>query len=107
MAQVVGPGVRLWLYRPYQRDSVIYADAEDVKERYGVLPEQMPDLKALKGDVSDNIAGVPGVGDKTAVRLVSEFGSIENMYEHIEDVTPPKLREKLKEQIPKDLYRGS
>src|SRR3990172_5888554 len=96
IAQLVRPGVRLWMYRPYQRDSVVYESAEDVKKRYGVLPEQMPDLKALKGDVSDNIAGVPGVGDKTAARLIEEFGSIEKLYERIEDVNPPKLRETLK-----------
>ncbi|KKL73048.1 hypothetical protein LCGC14_2078790 [marine sediment metagenome] len=63
IAQLVRPGVRLWMYRPYQRDSVVYETAEQIKERYGVLPEQIPDLKALKGDASDNIAGVPGVGD--------------------------------------------
>ena len=92
IAQLVRPGVRLWMYRPYQRDSVVYESAEDVKGRYGVLPEQMPDLKALKGDVSDNIAGVPGVGDKTAARLVEEFGSVEGLYERIDEVTPPKLQ---------------
>jgi DNA polymerase-1 len=97
IAQLVRPGVRLWMYRPYQRDSVIYASAEEIKERYGVLPEQIPDLKALKGDSSDNIAGVPGVGDKTAVRLVGQFDSVESLYERIDEVTPPKLREKLSE----------
>ncbi len=97
IAQLVRPGVRLWMYRPYQRDSVVYESAEDVRKRYGVLPEQMPDLKALKGDVSDNIAGVPGVGDKTAARLVEEFGSIEKLYDRIEEVAPPRLRDTLKE----------
>ena len=97
IAQLVRPGVRLWMYRPYQRDSVIYETAEQIKERYGVLPEQIPDLKALKGDTSDNIAGVPGVGDKTAVRLLDQFGTVEELYERIDEVTPPKLQEKLKE----------
>jgi DNA polymerase-1 len=97
IAQLVRPGVRLWMYRPYQRDSVVYETAEEIKERYGVLPEQIPDLKALKGDASDNIAGVPGVGNKTAVRLLDQFGAVEELYERIDEVTPPKLQEKLKE----------
>jgi DNA polymerase-1 len=97
IAQLVRPGVRLWMYRPYQRDSVVYETAEQVKGKYGVLPEQVPDLKALKGDVSDNIPGVPGVGDKTAARLIDEFGSVENLYERIDEVTPPKLQQALRE----------
>ena len=97
IAQLVRPGVRLWMYRPYQHDSVIYETAEQIKERYGVLPEQIPDLKALKGDASDNIAGVPGVGDKTAVRLLDQFSTVEELYERIDEVTPPKLQEKLKQ----------
>ena len=97
IAQLVRPGVRLWMYRPYQRDSVVYASAEEVKARYGALPDQMPDLKALKGDVSDNIPGVPGVGDKTAARLIEQFGSVENLYEHVDEVTPPKLQQALRE----------
>jgi DNA polymerase-1 len=97
IAQLVRPGVRLWLYRPYQRDFVVYATPEDVQRRYGVLPQQLPDLKALKGDASDNIPGVPGVGEKTAVRLVQQFGSIEALYEHLDQVEPPKLREALRQ----------
>ena len=56
----------------------------------------MPDFKGLKGDTSDNIPGVPGIGDKTAMKLIEQFGSIENLYEHIDDVTPEKLRENLR-----------
>jgi len=97
IAQLVRPGVHLWLYRPYQRDSVVYATPEDVQRRYGVLPHQMPDLKALKGDPTDNIPGVPGVGEKTAVRLIQQFGSIEAIYENLEQVEPPKLREALRQ----------
>ena len=97
IAQLVRPGVRLWMYRPYQRDSVVYETAEQVKGKYGVLPEQVPDLKALKGDVSDNIPGVPGVGDKTAARLIEQFGTVENLYDHVDEVTPPKLQQALRE----------
>jgi DNA polymerase-1 len=92
IAQLVGDGVKLWMYRPYQRDSVIFVTPEDVLERYGVLPPQMADLKALKGDTSDNIPGVPGVGDKTAAKLVAQFGSVEAMLDRIDEVTPEKLQ---------------
>jgi len=92
IAQLVAPAVHLWMYRPYQRDSVIYKGPEDVLERYGVRPEQMADLKALKGDTSDNIPGIPGVGDKTAIRLVQEFGSVEAMLDRVDEVQPAKLQ---------------
>src|SRR5450756_2928638 len=82
----------MWMYRPYQRDSIIFQDAADVKERYGALPSQIADLKAFKGDTSDNIPGIPGVGDKTAIKLVDQFGSAENLLEHVGDVTPAKLQ---------------
>jgi len=97
IAQLVTERVHLWMYRPYQRDSVIYMTPEDVRERYGVLPEQMPDLKALKGDVSDNIPGLPGVGDKTAVKLIQEFGSVEGIIEHVDEVQPAKLQGLIRE----------
>jgi len=97
IAQLVAPHVRLWLYRPYQRDFVIYATPEDVKQRYGVWPHQIPDLKALKGDPTDNIPGVPGVGEKTAVRLIQQFGSVEGIYERLKEVEPDKLRDALRQ----------
>lgn len=92
IAQLVRDGVHMWMYRPYQRDSVIFKDAADVKERYGVLPAQMTDLKALKGDTSDNIPGIPGVGDKTAIKLVDEWRTVENMIEHVAEVKPAKVQ---------------
>jgi DNA polymerase-1 len=92
IAQLVRKGVHLWMYRPYQRDSVIYLTGQDVLERYGVLPEQMADLKALKGDTSDNIPGVPGVGEKTAVKLVQRFGTVEAMLDNVDAVEPAKLQ---------------
>jgi len=94
--QLVQPHVGVYMFRPYQRDTVMYATDEDVKARYGVLPVQVPDLKALKGDTSDNIAGVPGVGDKTAVKLLNQFPHLETIYEYLWQVTPPKLQEALR-----------
>jgi len=95
VVQLVRDGVKVFMMRPFQRDVVVYDD-EGARERYGVEPEQMPDLKGLKGDTSDNIPGVPGIGDKTAVKLIQQFGSIENLYEHLDEVTPEKLRENLR-----------
>ncbi|HUS83190.1 MAG TPA: DNA polymerase I [Dehalococcoidia bacterium] len=95
MLQLVGPHVRLFMLRPYQRDTVIY-DEEAVRERYGFEPHQMADFKGLKGDVSDNIPGVPGVGEKTAVKLIQQFGSLEGVYEHLDEVEPEKLRDLLR-----------
>lgn len=75
-------------------DTVIY-DEQAVVDRYGITPAQMADYKALKGDPSDNIPGVPGVGEKTATKLIQQFGSIENIYDHLDDVADVKLRAKL------------
>ena len=92
--QLVSPWVRVALHYSIQ-DRKVYDEAE-IRVRYGGLePSQQPDVKALKGDSSDNIPGVPGIGDKTAVKLVVEHGSIEGLYEHIEKVTPPRIREAL------------
>lgn len=96
IAQLVQPGVHLFMFRPYQRDTVIYEDPAAVHERYGVWPEQMTDLKGLKGDASDNIPGVPGVGDKTAVKLLQQYGGVEGVLEHIDEVEPERLREALR-----------
>ncbi|MFY9140555.1 MAG: DNA polymerase I [Thermacetogeniaceae bacterium] len=67
-----------------------------VKEKYGVLPSQIPDLKGLKGDQSDNIPGVPGIGTKTAVKLLNQFPTIEECYSNL-DQLPAKVASRLKE----------
>ena len=71
-------------------------DAEMVKGKFGVGPEHVADYKALVGDTSDNIPGVPGIGEKTAVKLITEFGGIDTIYQHVENVTPPRIKEILK-----------
>lgn len=68
-----------------------------VKEKYGLTPEQIIDMKGLMGDTSDNIPGVPGVGEKTAIKLLTEFTSLENVLESIDKVSGKKLKEKLEE----------
>ncbi len=70
---------------------------EDVEKKFGVQPRQMIDLLALMGDSSDNVPGVPGVGPKTAARLLQQFGTMENLYEHLDEIQKPKLRTSLEE----------
>ncbi len=71
--------------------------AADVKERYQVTPEEFIDLKALMGDASDNIPGVPSIGEKTATKIITQYHSIENAYEHVDEVKPPRASKALKE----------
>jgi DNA polymerase-1 len=75
-------------------ETVIY-DAAAVKARYGVTPEQFADYKALTGDKSDNIPGVAGVGPVSASKLISEYGSLENLLNHLQDLKPSKMKENL------------
>ncbi|HET7656763.1 MAG TPA: DNA polymerase I [Bacillales bacterium] len=72
-------------------------DLDMVKERYGFTPEKITDMKGLMGDKSDNIPGVPGVGEKTALKLLHEFGSLETILDSIDEVSGTKLKEKLEE----------
>ncbi len=68
-----------------------------VVETYGVTPIEFIDMKALMGDASDNIPGVPGIGEKTAGAIISKYHSIENAYEHVDELTPNKAKNNLKE----------
>ena len=70
--------------------------AADVKEAYQVNPPQIIELKALMGDASDNIPGVPGIGEKTATNLIVAYGSIENAYAHVEEIKPNRAKEALR-----------
>ena len=75
---------------------VDYYTPEFIAEKYqGLVPKQIIDMKGLMGDTSDNIPGVAGVGEKTAIKLLNQFESVEGVYEHIEEVTAKKLKEKL------------
>lgn len=71
--------------------------SEDVKNRYQVTPLEFIDLKALMGDTSDNIPGVPSIGEKTATKIITEYHSIENAYAHVEELKPPRASKTLKE----------
>ncbi|MDD5700671.1 MAG: DNA polymerase I [Dehalococcoidales bacterium] len=98
--QLVSPRVKVYYPRPGGSfsDAVLY-DEDAVRQRYGVPPSQIADLKALKGDPSDNIPGVPGVGEKTALKLMQQFGSVEDMLDNIDRIEPAKLRDKIKENV--------
>ena len=71
--------------------------AADVKEKYQVTPKEFIDVKALMGDTSDNIPGVPNIGEKTATKIIVEYGSIENAYEHASELKPPRASKNLVE----------
>jgi DNA polymerase I len=93
--QLVNDRIKLLTTRMGVAATVIYDDAK-VMERYGLRPDQMLDYKALKGDTSDNIPGVPGVGEKTAIALLQQFGSLDGIYQRLDEVKG-KLRERLAE----------
>ena len=94
--QLVGDGVSVIMTRRGISDVIRY-DAPTVIERYGVAPEKWIDFVALKGETSDNLPGVPGVGDKTAAQLFNKYGDIEQVIAHADELTP-KLREAIKKQ---------
>ncbi len=71
--------------------------ARDVISRYGVTPTEFIDLKALMGDTSDNIPGVPSIGEKTAAAIIEKYGSVENAFEHADELKPPRAAKMLKE----------
>ncbi|AGN37482.1 DNA polymerase I [Bacillus paralicheniformis] len=76
---------------------VEYYTPEHVREKYGLTPEQIIDMKGLMGDSSDNIPGVPGVGEKTAIKLLKQFHTVEELLSSIDEVSGKKLKEKLEE----------
>ncbi len=96
MLQAVLPRVKILAPRRSFTDTVLYGE-EAVEQKYGIKPEQLADLKALAGDVSDNIPGVPGVGDKTGTRLLRQYGSLRGIYNHLEQITPAKLQTLLRQ----------
>ncbi len=93
LLQLVGPRVKLLTSRRGISDTVLY-DVAGVADKYGIEPRQVPDFKALRGDTSDNIPGVPGIGDKTAQKLLEEHGTIEALYENLNRL-PDKQRDLL------------
>jgi DNA polymerase I len=93
--QLVGDHLKVLYTRRGISDTVL-ADAGYVEDRYGIRPDQYLDYAALRGDTSDNLPGVPGVGEKTASRLIAEYGDLEGIYQHLDDHSP-RLRANLEE----------
>ena len=86
MLQIVDDNTRMYrLLKGFSKLEEM--DVPAVEEKYGIKKNQFLDLKALKGDTSDNIPGVPGVGEKTAVKLLNEYGTLDGIYEHIDKIT--------------------
>lgn len=77
-------------------DTVVY-DPQAVEDRFGIKPEQMADFKGLKGDPSDNIPGVPGIGDKTAAALLAQYGTVENLLDHMDELREGRAKKALQE----------
>lgn len=100
LLQLVDKNTKVYALRRGVKDAVLY-DEEKVLKRYGLLPSLLPDYKALVGDASDNIAGVPGIGPKTATKLLQEFGTLENLYDKIQTLNDKYC----KVQIPNNLKK--
>lgn len=92
--QLLDEGITI-LYTKKGISEVERVTVDWVREKYGLAPAQLIDVKALTGDQSDNVPGIPGIGEKTAVRLVREFGSLENLLGCLEEVKSPRERELL------------
>ncbi|TMC73274.1 MAG: DNA polymerase I [Chloroflexi bacterium] len=93
--QLVSESVEALVPRRGITDTFVYGP-DQVRQRYGFEPPQLIDFKALRGDTSDNIPGVPGVGDKTAAKLVQDFGTIEALLERVEELPEGRLKTSLK-----------
>src|SRR5215218_10320067 len=92
--QLVKDGVRIMTTSRGITDTKVY-DRQGVIDRYGIPPELVPDFIGLKGDTSDNIPGVPGIGGKTAAQLLAQYGSLEEVLAHVDEIGGAKRRENL------------
>ncbi|MGL4426181.1 MAG: DNA polymerase I [Alphaproteobacteria bacterium] len=92
LMQLIGPHVRL--YDPLKNRAI---EEAQVIEKFGVPPAQVVDVQALIGDKSDHVPGVPGIGVKTAAELIQRFGTLENLYQHLEEIPQPRRRKMLEE----------
>ena len=86
MLQLVSPNTKLMVSLRGGIANTVSYDLAKIEERWGLRPDQMLDYKALKGDSTDNIPGIPGVGEKTASKLVATWGTLDDLYEHLDEV---------------------
>ncbi|MEK6650990.1 MAG: 5'-3' exonuclease H3TH domain-containing protein, partial [Bacteroidota bacterium] len=92
--QLVSPHISL--YRPGKQGGDLETVGHDgVREKFGVTPDKVIEVLALTGDSSDNIPGVPGIGEKTAIPLIQKYGTLERLYQHVEEIPQKGVRSKL------------
>lgn len=96
--QLVSDKVKVIYTKKGVSDFELY-DTDKIEDKYGLTPERLIDLKGLMGDKSDNIPGVPGVGEKTAIKLLIEYGTMEEVLNNIDDMKPGKLKDRLKDNV--------
>ena len=94
--QLIGPRVRVLTSRRQFGDTIVY-DQAGIRERYGLEPRQLVDYKALVGDTSDNVPGVRGIGEKTATTLLQQYGSVEAIYDHLDEISSSRFRAALEQ----------
>src|SRR5256885_705123 len=86
LLQLVNPHVKVLTSKRGISDTILYDEAKVIEKYGGLRPDQLPEFKAIRGDVTDNIPGVAGIGDKGAQKLLLEFGTVENLYENLDKV---------------------
>src|SRR6266571_7719060 len=103
LLQLVNPHVKVLTSRRGITDTILYDEAKVTEKYNGLRPDQLPDFKAIRGDTTDNIPGVAGIGDKGASKLLLEFASVESLYEHLDSEKIPRkqrdLLEPLRDQV--------
>ncbi len=92
MLQLVSENTKLMVSLRGGIANTVAYDLAKIEERWGLRPDQMLDYKALKGDTTDNIPGIPGVGEKTSSKLIQTWGTLDTLYEHLDEVLPERLR---------------
>ncbi len=96
--QLVNKNTMAYILRRGLKDIALYDEKAVEKKYQGLNPSQLVDFKSLRGDTSDNIPGVPGIGEKTAIKLIREFGSIEKLYQEIQNLKS-EIRDSLKDKL--------
>lgn len=94
--QLVDEKTKVYVFRKGIKDAIFY-DKKAVEERFGLSPLQLKSYKGLRGDTSDNIPGVKGIGEKTAITLIRQFGDLEGVYSHLEEISSLAVRKKIQE----------
>lgn len=94
--QLVDENIKVLMTKKGITELEIY-DEEEIKQKFGLEPQNIIDLKALMGDASDNIPGVPGIGEKTALKLLHQYGNIDNIYSNIDEIKPERIKNLLTE----------